>query len=97
MKCCGKDLGQGTPYVLIQYWCSQWSSSLSTLPGYTRRIHLRGKVMVKPCPTYFERFPSREDYEGCAKLIEWYGDKYPGLKAQWEGRRRLYEEAMNLL
>jgi hypothetical protein len=23
MKCCGKDLGQGTPYVLIQYWCSQ--------------------------------------------------------------------------
>jgi hypothetical protein len=53
--------------------------------------------MVKPCPTYFERFPSREDYEGCAKLIEWYGDKYPGLKAQWEGRRRLYEEAMNLL
>lgn len=21
MKCCGKDLGQGKPFVLIQYWC----------------------------------------------------------------------------
>jgi hypothetical protein len=53
--------------------------------------------MDRRCPTYFERFPSKEDYEGCAKLIEWYGDKYPGLKAQWEARRRLYEAGRDLL
>lgn len=23
MKCCGKDLGQGVPYVLIRYWCGE--------------------------------------------------------------------------
>lgn len=23
MKCCDKDLGEGTPYVLIQYWCGK--------------------------------------------------------------------------
>jgi nucleoside phosphorylase len=23
VKCCGKDLGRGTPYVLIRYWCDQ--------------------------------------------------------------------------
>jgi uncharacterized Zn finger protein (UPF0148 family) len=21
MKCCGKDLGKGTPFVMVQYWC----------------------------------------------------------------------------
>lgn len=41
--------------------------------------------------SYFTRFPSKEDYEGCKKLIEWYGHKYPGLKAQWEKRMREYE------
>lgn len=42
---------------------------------------------------YFDRFPTREAYEGYADLIAWYGDKYPGLKAQWEARRRQYEVA----
>lgn len=50
------------------------------------------------CPTYFERFPSKEDYEGCAKLKEWYpANKYPNLNRQWDGRMRQYEEACKLL
>jgi hypothetical protein len=49
------------------------------------------------CPTYSERYPSREDYEGCKKLIEWYGNKFPALRAQWEGRMRQHEEALHLL
>jgi hypothetical protein len=40
---------------------------------------------------YNDRFPSKEDYEGCKRLIEWYGHKYPGLRVQWEGRIRAYE------
>lgn len=23
MKCCGKDLGRGTPYVMVRYWCAE--------------------------------------------------------------------------
>lgn len=48
-------------------------------------------------PTYFERFPSKADYEGCAKLLEWYGAKYPGLRRQWEARRAQYEWARDVL
>lgn len=40
---------------------------------------------------FFDRFPCKEAYDGYAKLIEWYGDKYPKLRKQWEERRRLYE------
>lgn len=40
---------------------------------------------------FFDRFPDKADYDGLAKLIEWYGDKYPRLRKQWEDRRKLYE------
>jgi hypothetical protein len=30
-------------------------------------------------------------------LIEWYGRKFPALRAQWEARMRQYEEACRLL
>lgn len=52
---------------------------------------------MQGCPTYSERYPSRADYEGCQKLIEWYGAKYPRLRAQWEERMRQHEQAMGLL
>lgn len=49
------------------------------------------------CPTYFERFPSREDYEGCKRLKEWYPpDKFPSLNRQWDRRIAQYEIAMSI-
>jgi hypothetical protein len=43
MKCCGKDLGQGTPYVLIQYWCSQCNTEhlvdARELTEYIAKLH----------------------------------------------------------
>lgn len=47
-------------------------------------------------PGYFDRFPSKEDYEGCKRLISWYGAKYPGLRAQWEERMYKYELAQSI-
>lgn len=51
---------------------------------------------MQNCPTYFERFQTRAAYEGDGRLLEWYGAKYPGLRAQWEARRRQFEIADKL-
>jgi hypothetical protein len=47
-------------------------------------------------PTYFERFPSAEAYRDAQRLIQWYGDKCPRLRAQWQERIRQYEAAKAL-
>jgi hypothetical protein len=50
------------------------------------------------CPTYFERFPTKEVVDGYYRLKEWYpANKYPRLNAQWDARIKLYEDAMRLL
>lgn len=43
MKCCGKDLGEGTPYVLIQYWCGKCGTehlvSATEMAEYIAKLH----------------------------------------------------------
>jgi hypothetical protein len=43
MKCCGKDLGTGEPYVLVRYWCSQCNTehlaNATEMAEYIAKLH----------------------------------------------------------
>lgn len=47
-----------------------------------------------PCPQSYNYFGnvSEAAYQGKLNLIEWYGVKYPGLRAQWQYYVTIYEQ-----